>query len=171
MFPILPIAIAALAGGAFFVNSGKPEKGVLTPARQLIFETAINEVKDTAKLKTLAKVFREQGLEPQADLLEKRAKLRELAPEVKSARKATFRKAMASKNPEAVRAIAYAFETEGANGAANSLREYADSLVRELQQTPLTMPKHVEVAAPVHEAVHAPEPIPSVQSVHTEETK
>lgn len=156
MFPMLPIAIAALAGGAFFTSSGKPEKGVMTPERQLIFETALNEIKDVNKLKALAKAFREQGLEPQAIMLDKRAKLRELSPEVKNARKATFRKAMASANPEAVRAIAHAFDMEGATGAANALRAYADSLVRKLEETPIEVPKPVPAPAPAP-AVHAEE--------------
>ena len=128
--PLLPLAIATLVGGAFYASKPKesPGKGVVTPERALIFETALNEMKDADKLRKLAKVFRDEGLPAQAELLEKRAKLRELPPEVKEARRAAYKKGMASQDPVAVRSLADTFDKEGATGAAASLRKYADSL-------------------------------------------
>lgn len=140
MIAVIPFAVICLAGGAFWSTSKRPEKGVMKQAHQLIFQQAIDEVKDVNKLKALAKAFREQGLIPQADLLEKRARLRELPPEIKAARKDTFRRAMSSSEPKAVRAVANAFEKEGANGAANALRSYADSLVKKQQEITLAAP-------------------------------
>lgn len=135
MLPFVPVAIGTLVIGAYYSSSTRDKtKGVMTPQRQAVFETAINEVKDVEKLKALAKAFREEGLEPQAELLEKRVKLRELPSEIKAARKNTFRKAMASNNPDAVRRVADVFEGEGANGAASALRDYADSLVKKSQE-------------------------------------
>jgi hypothetical protein len=125
---LLPVAVAILAGTAY-VMAKKPEPGVMNPNRQSILDTALTS-KDVepAQLRALAKVFADNGLPLQADLLEKRAKLRELPPDVKEARKAAFRAAMESTNPAAIRFVADAFETEGATGAAAALRKRAFDL-------------------------------------------
>ena len=125
---LLPVAIAALAGTAF-IMAKKPAPGVMTPDRQSILDTALTS-KDIEpdKLRALAKVFAGNGLPLQADLLEKRAKLRELPPDVKEARKAAFRAAMESTNPAGIRVVADAFQNEGATGAAAALRTRAFDL-------------------------------------------
>jgi len=131
MVQLLPYAIMGLAAGALVTDTTrKREKGVLTPERKIVFETAINDVKDVDKLRALAKAFRDEGLPHHADFLEKRARLRQLPPETKAARKEVFRKAMASDNPQAIMGVAAAYERDGATGAANALREYARSLVK-----------------------------------------
>lgn len=124
MIPLLPAAIVLLAGTALFVT----KKKVMTPARQMVFDKAIAKEKDPVKLRALAAQFRSEGLNPQADLLEKRAKLRELPDDVKAARKAAFRQAMSSTDKKAVLGMAQAYENEGATGAAAKLREYAKGL-------------------------------------------
>lgn len=48
-------------------------KGVLTPRRKVIFDTAINQLLYPAKLRALAQTFRDEGLPDQAMLLELRA--------------------------------------------------------------------------------------------------
>ena len=125
---LLPVAVAILAGTAY-VMAKKPEPGVMTPDRQSVLDTALTS-KDVepAQLRALAKVFADNGLPLQAELLEKRAKLRELPSDVKEARKATFRAAMESTNPAGIRFVADAFETEGATGAATALRKRAFDL-------------------------------------------
>jgi len=130
MLPLLPLAVVLLGGGAYYstVKKESPIHGKITQERALVFETALNEVKDPKKLKTLAESFRKEGLNVQADLLEKRAKLRELPQKVKDERRAVFRKAMSSTNPNAVKQVASVYEKEGATGAANALRKYADSI-------------------------------------------
>jgi len=129
MGPLLPILVISLAGGAYFRGSTEEKnKGVLTPERALVFETALNEVKDPAKLNKLAEAFRKAELAPQADLLEKRAKLRELPAPVKAERREAFRKGMSSHDTTAINNLAEAFEKQGATGAANALRKYASSL-------------------------------------------
>jgi len=127
---IIPIIIASLAGLAFWKASSDktPEKGTITPDRQAIFEAALNDLKDPAKLRAMAQVYRREGLEAYADLLEKRAALRELPDDVKDARKDAFQKGMSSDDPAAVAKLATAFEKEGATGAATALRKYADGL-------------------------------------------
>lgn len=130
MLPLLPIGILMLSGGALIAANKRDAatKSEMTPARQHLFETALNEVKEPEKLRALAKAFRDQGLTVPADLLEKRAKLRELPPNIKAERRDVFRKGMSSKDPNAVRRLAEAFDREGATGAANALRKYADQL-------------------------------------------
>jgi hypothetical protein len=134
--PLIPIAIAALGLGAWHAVKKKeaPVKvgaeGGLTPDRAILYETALRTTKDSDKLRTLAQAFRSEGLTPQAEMLEKRARLRDLPPDVKLARRAAFKKGMASTNPQAIIALADVFDCEGATGAADALRTYASGLGR-----------------------------------------
>ena len=128
---LLPILVLSLIGGGYYVKTKKdnvPSKGTMTPERVLIFETALNQVKESDKLRNLAKAFREQGLGPQADMLEKRANLRDLPSEVKAGRREAFRKAMASSDPVAVENMVALLKKEGAAGAADKLSEHAKAL-------------------------------------------
>lgn len=127
MIPLLPAAIIALAGTAFLM-SRKKTGAALTPEREMLFTKAVNTEKDPVKLRALAGQFRSDGLNAQADFLEKRAKLRELPDEVKAQRKAVFKQAMSSTNKEAVLKLADAYEKEAATGAAEALRKYAKGL-------------------------------------------
>jgi len=128
LIPLLIVGSVLGAAWAAKRHDKIPAKGVLTPERQVIFETALNEVVEPGKLRALAEAFRKQGLTSEALILEKRAKLRELAPEIKEARREVYRKAMSSTDPIAIDTIAKAFEDEGAVGAARNLREYAAAL-------------------------------------------
>jgi hypothetical protein len=131
---LIPLLLLGLVGGAAYAakrHDKIPAKGVLTPERQVIFETALNDVKEPEKLRALAQCFTEQGLVNEGRILEKRAKLRELAPEIKEARRDAYRAGMESKDPVAVDNLASAFEKEGAVGAAQNLREYAAALREE----------------------------------------
>jgi hypothetical protein len=125
---LLPVAVAILVGSAY-IMAKKPAPGVMTPDRQSILDTALTSKDiDSDKLRALAKVFADNGLPLQAELLEKRAKLRELPSDVKEARKAAFRAAMESTNPAGIRVVADAFDAEGATGAAAALRTRAFDL-------------------------------------------
>lgn len=129
--PLLPLVIASLVAAAYHQTSKSPKsvpKGTLTPERQMIFHTAMNEMREPESLRKLATVYRDQGLPAHADQLEKRAKLRELPDDVKKARREAYRKAMTSQNPDGIRQVARVFESTGATGAAEKLREYADGL-------------------------------------------
>jgi len=125
MIPFLPAAVAVLAGAAFFL---KKKGGGMTPARLTIYYTALNSERDPVKLRALAKTFKAEGLDAEAAMLEKRAKLRELPPEIKAARRQAFKDAMNSQNKDAILGMAQAYENEGATGAAEKLREYARGL-------------------------------------------
>jgi hypothetical protein len=129
--PLIPIAIATLAGGAWWAKTKRDKQGVdpvVTAQRAVIFDTAINKVHDGAKLRELAKAFRDQGLTVEADMLVKRAELNEAPPEVKKARQEAYRKGMKSTDIPAIRNLADAMASMGAAGAAKSLRDYATGL-------------------------------------------
>lgn len=127
--PLIPLAIAALAGTSLWVSKKRgKDYGVMTPQRQVVYDAALKTIDDPNQMRSLAKAFREQGLAPQADILEKRAKLKELPVDVKAARREVFHKAMASQNPDAVEAVAASFEGEAAHGVAHKLRTYARGL-------------------------------------------
>jgi hypothetical protein len=140
MLPLIPIGIAALAGTAWWASKKKTDEkhGELTAERAIIYDTALKTVKDPEKLEALSKAFSEAGLQPQADLLLKRAALRVLPVDTKAVRKEIFKQGMASTNPLAIERLAASFEGEGATGAADALRRYAAGLVR----------KHEEVMHP-----------------------
>jgi len=125
---IAPIGGAAILGGLAFYRKVIAKKGILTPDRERVYVEALTSIKDADRLLQLAKAFRAEGLPAQADMLEKRARLRTLPPEIKAERDKIFREALKSKDPKEVQRIAASFEGEGASGAALRLREYADSL-------------------------------------------
>lgn len=124
---VLPLAVILLGGAAFYAAK-KSGGSAMTSERKIVYQTALRKEKDPDKLRALAESYRAQGLTAQADLLEKRAALRELPPEVKAARRAAFKSALASSNKGAVLAMANALDNEGATGAADKLREYAGGL-------------------------------------------
>jgi len=127
--PLLPIAVVALGGGTWFaVAKRKRSAAGMTAERKLIFDQLFNTPQDPKLLREMADVFDRNGLAPQADLLRKRAKLRELPQDKKDQYKQIFRDAMADKDPKAVEAVAAAFDKQGATGNAAALRKYAESL-------------------------------------------
>lgn len=130
---ILEITLGTLALAAYLKQRSKAKAQIDVPPhvqanRDSIFDTAINSVKDAGKLRELSAAFRSQGMDIQANMLEARAKLAEASPEVKAQRREVYRKAMESRDRNAVLGVATAFDNMGATGAANSLRTYADGL-------------------------------------------
>jgi hypothetical protein len=155
---IIETAIIATLLLAWF-RAGKAKKGELTPERKAIFQAALEVVEDSGKLRELADVFASEGLTVQADLLRKRANLRELPPAVKEARHAAFLKAMNAADPRKVDEIADLFESEGAVGASNALRGYAAGL-RAGTAAPYVAPPPIPTAPP-SPVPHAAAPPPS----------
>jgi hypothetical protein len=100
----------------------------MTPERKQIFETALRTLKDPEKLRILADAYEKEGLKPEAEMLRKRALLREMPADVRARRQQAFGAAMRSKDPAKVEAVATAFQREGATGAAANLRKYAAGL-------------------------------------------
>ncbi len=100
----------------------------MTPARQQVYEAALKDLKDPIKLKSLADEFTKEGCTKEADMLRKRAALRDLPPAAQKARRQVFKAAVKSTNVHGVEAVAAAVEGEGATGAAEALRIHAAAL-------------------------------------------
>lgn len=133
LFGAVPLVILSLAGGAFIAQRKREAMRNPSPQakaeRRMVYETALNTPQmEPAKLRTLAKAFREVGSTAEATMLEKRAALREAPEDLKKERRETYKKAMASTDPQAVDRVAAAFEEIGATGAASELRKYSDGL-------------------------------------------
>jgi ATP-dependent DNA ligase len=148
MLPLIPIVVIGLAGlGVWKVRS---KKGVMTKERQAIFETAMRVLQDPDKLRQLADAYQKEGLKAQADLLRKRADLRELPPDVKEGRRDAFRKGMASTNIAEIEKLAAMFEKETATGAAKALRDHAKALKAAADALKHDVPAHPNVPTPPH---------------------
>lgn len=139
MFPIPLIAIGLLGAGAYLakrhakknaavVHGDGETEGVLTPERQVIYDTAMNECQDANQILNVAKAMESEGFKEHGAALRKRAALRSLPKDLKDARRAIFKQMMAEKNKARVLRVADAFQTEGATGAAEALRKYASGL-------------------------------------------
>lgn len=127
LLPVVGAGVAGLAGLAWH-RRRKSSPGQMTPEREKVFQTALNETRDPSKLRQLATVFDNLKLKPAADALRKRANLRELPDEVKAARREVMEKALASDDKNKVQKVAVAFEGEGATATAQRLYQHAESL-------------------------------------------
>jgi hypothetical protein len=78
----LGLGLGAAGGFAYYVKK-HPRKGVLTPERRIIFEQAMANLKDPAKLRELADVFDKEGLPDYAQKLRMRAAELESQPQPK----------------------------------------------------------------------------------------
>jgi hypothetical protein len=125
---MLPLAIIGALSGISLWKNRKKKAGVMTPQRQVIYDAALTAEKDPENLKILAKAFHAEGLHAQAELLEKRAALRDLPPEIQAARKQIVRDALKSDNPIFVAQMAGEFDAVGASGAAHALYQHASGL-------------------------------------------
>ena len=128
-FPLIPVLISSGLGltiGAWVTRKKKPVG--LTPERQKIYESALSTLKDPNKLDKLADAFSGEGLNPEADLLRKRAILRRRTPEQRQADTKLFRETLSSKNVIEVLEIAKQFDERGCTGVAFKLRQYAKGL-------------------------------------------
>ena len=124
---IVPVIVGI--GGLCCWKAFQQNRGVLTDERQKIYDNAMATLADPMKLRKLADAYQKVGLSYEADMLRKRAALREQPEEVKQARQEVFKKAMSSTNKEGISEVAAAFEKEGATGAAQKLREYLAGLM------------------------------------------
>lgn len=106
---------------------GIMRKRAWTPELQSRYEETLNNGPKQANL-NLAVELEEKGFPDKAEILRKRAAIRDLAPEVQETRGKVYRRAMRSKKPASVEAVADAFAGEGCVGAAATLRKYAEGL-------------------------------------------
>lgn len=150
LFGPVGLALGAAAGAAAS-KLGKPaDHGVLTPARADVFGVAMESLRDPREFRMLADAFDRKGLGDQAEMLRRRAQLREEPAEVKERRREAFKAAMASDDPDKVEQVAAAFERRAATHAARRLRFHVRAL-RALH----TSGQRFLPAAPVPEATVA----------------
>lgn len=126
--PLIPIVLGVLATGAFIKAGRRGPKALKDSERAeitVIYDTLINGKYDPETYRRFATEFRVQGMVVEADMLDKRATLREMTAEEKAQRRAIFKKGMASQKPEIMRELAEEFERSGATGAAADLRNKA----------------------------------------------
>ena len=136
--PLLPVTVVGLAAAAGVVahkRAKKKRKKGMSPDQEKIYSAALQNLKDPAKLIELADKYADQGFKHEAEMLRKRAKLRQLPPDVKKQRKEAFRKGLKLQDPDKVQKLADLFEKEGATGSADALRKYAKGL-------PITAPPY-----------------------------
>ena len=130
---LVELTVGSLALAAYIANKHRNKKYENIPphiaaTREVVFDTAINGVRDPKVLRELANAFRAQKMDVQADMLDQRAELATQPVEQKLARREVYRKALESKDPAAINLVADAFEKVGAMGAANTLRIVASGL-------------------------------------------
>lgn len=155
---LLEGSIVALVGLAWWrAGSRKPPE--LTPERKDIFDAAMNDLHDAGKLRDLASSFHEAGLTSEANALRMRANLEEVPEPLKKARRAAYRKAMTSHDPDAVADLAKEFEKIGALGAARDLRTYSRGL-RAAQSVPVASPPVPSHGVPPPPTSPVPGPVP-----------
>lgn len=136
--PLLPLFVVALGGTAVVAQRRRAQAqtqaspsglhGVMTPERQAIYDQAMNLVEDPVKLQQLAQVYDAEGLPQVADMLRKRANLRNLPEATKQQREAIALEALKSTNKQAIEQVARAFHQEGCSTIAGELYRRAASL-------------------------------------------
>jgi hypothetical protein len=110
----------------------------MTGKRRQIYESALVTLKQPEKLRSLAAAFEGEGLIAEADLLRKRASIKELPKSKREERRAIFRRAIQSSNIPAIRAVADEFRAAGCTGAAANLYAHADSLIEQAEAMSVT---------------------------------
>lgn len=128
---VIPVIVIITTGAAWY--KARHLKRKMTPEQLRVYQGALEGLKDPVSLRTLAAAFRKEGYKSEAKLLEQRAALRELPKDVKEKRREIYKKALNHKDPTVVIQIAVAFEGEGATGAAEQLKRYADGLRKAAQ--------------------------------------
>lgn len=123
---MIPV-ILAIGGGAYLASHLFKKKG-MNPDREKVYQEAMKNLRDGTKLRTLADAFDKEGLTQEADMLRKRAALREQPEPVKKARREAFKKAMGSTDKTGVLKMSEEYKNLGATGAAEALRVYAETL-------------------------------------------
>jgi hypothetical protein len=128
---IVPLlALGSLTGISAWLQSRRTTEiaGTLTPEREKLHEALLLHQRDPKKLRKMAAKFDEQNLSDKAQQLRNLAAVYELPKEEKDARREIFRKAITSKNRDAVLRVAAQYETDGCIGASAKLRRYAAGL-------------------------------------------
>ncbi len=156
---IVPIAISALTAAAYIAKlrrDNKPVPPEKAAEHAVIYDTAINTVKDPDQLRLLGQAFQQAGLTAEAKMLFLRADNAEASPETKAARKEAFHKGMESTDIPGIYALAEAFETQGAPGAALALRQHAielrqNDIPKDETSEPVSQPEETDNEQPTEQ--------------------
>lgn len=146
--PIIPIAAVAVFGALLAAKPrGAPVVSKQVEAqRRYIYNDAMTAKDMTPeRLRKLAIQYQAQGMPAEADMLIRRAVLRETNaanPKLREARADALRKAFASTNVDAIRHMANVHQEMGALGAAAGLRELAAGLEAKQNEVPERLPTH-----------------------------
>jgi hypothetical protein len=107
-------------------RTAKRLRGVMTPARQDYFERSMRLKAPREHFEKIASIFDKQGLGVEAEMLRRRGRAREAAPEVHDKRREVIRKAFESGDPDVMERVADVAETKlGMTISAGKLREVA----------------------------------------------
>lgn len=134
---LIPIAVV-LGTATLYRIYRRPRRVGMTGKRRQIYESALVTLKQPEKLRSLAAAFEGEGLIAEADLLRKRASIKELPKSKREERRAIFRRAIQSSNIPAIRAVADEFRAAGCTGAAANLYAHADSLIEQAEAMSVT---------------------------------
>jgi hypothetical protein len=129
---LVPIAVV-LGTVTLFRAYRRPRRVGMTGKRMQIYQSALVTLKQPEKLRALAAAFESEGLLAEAELLKKRAAIRELPKSKREERRNIFRRAIQSSNIAAIRAVADEFRAAGCTGAAANLYQHADSLIEQAE--------------------------------------
>jgi hypothetical protein len=140
-FPWLETGVVALAAAAILRETKPKEKampahGEKDTEREVIYLTAMRTLDDPSKLRSLADKMaslgltapKHTGLDDWAEMLRRRAALKEQPESVKAQRREAFLRGMKSQNKDGVFKLAAMFRETGAFGAADTLEEHAKGL-------------------------------------------
>lgn len=130
---IVEATFVGLLIAAFWRSSNK--KG-MTEERKKVYLSAMENLTDPEKLREFAAEFDKGGCQIEANLLRKRAALREMPKEKKEEYRAIYERAMTSDvdskgnpvDPRVIDKLALAFESLTASGSARNLRKRAKEL-------------------------------------------
>lgn len=129
---LIPLAVV-LGTVTLYRVYRRPRRVGMTGKRMQIYQSALVTLKEPEKLRALAAAYEGEGLIAEADLLKKRAAIKELPKNKREERRAIFRRAIESSNIPAIRAVADEFRAAGCTGAAANLYAHADSLVEQAE--------------------------------------
>lgn len=139
------VALGTLLVGAIW-KSQRP--GEMTEERDRIYRECLSGRVPAEKMRDIMRAFEKARCFPQARMLQLRIELKELPPEIKEVRTASFKRAMASKNRDGVLRVADAFEAQGATTSAAKLRAHAERLPKATEAEPIVTPPPPESEPP-----------------------
>ena len=139
---LIPVIVGL---GLVSLFKGPPKRptnyGLMTAERQHLYDSALNSRNLTSEqYDHLAQSFDENGLQAQALLLRKRARLRAMPESAKAERKAIIRKLLKDcQDPDTIEKFAAICEGQGASGSAKTLRIHAIGVRNALKVKPVTV--------------------------------